>query len=64
MFTCVCFLFTFVLVLQSRMDSGNQWNGNYYGKHGYGNNVPLGQDPNMYTSGAGYGAPTNGYGNH
>lgn len=49
---------------QSRMDSGNQWNGNYYGKQGYGYTVPQGQDPNMYASGAGYGAPTNGYGNH
>ncbi|KAK1369621.1 polyadenylate-binding protein RBP47-like [Heracleum sosnowskyi] len=49
---------------QSRMDSGNQWNGNYYGKQGYGYTVPQGQDPNIYASGAGYGAPTNGYGNH
>ncbi|XP_017220219.1 polyadenylate-binding protein RBP47 isoform X2 [Daucus carota subsp. sativus] len=49
---------------QLRMDSGNQWNGNYYGKQGYGYTVPQGQDPNMYGSGAGYGAPTNGYGNH
>ncbi|XP_074333561.1 polyadenylate-binding protein RBP47-like isoform X2 [Apium graveolens] len=49
---------------QSRMDSGNQWNGNYYGKQGYGYTVPQGQDPNIYASGAGYGTPTNGYGNH
>lgn len=48
---------------QSRTDSGNQWNGNYYGKQGYGGggygyNAQQNQDPSMYA------AASNGYGNH
>ncbi|XP_017230041.1 polyadenylate-binding protein RBP47 isoform X2 [Daucus carota subsp. sativus] len=45
---------------QFRGESGNQWNGNSYGKQGYNGY----QDPNMYGGAAtAYGASTNGYGN-
>ncbi|KAL8116215.1 polyadenylate-binding protein RBP47-like isoform X2 [Apium graveolens] len=45
---------------QFRGESGNQWNGNSYGKQGYNGH----QDPNGYGAAAtAYGASANGYGN-
>ncbi|XP_057495949.1 polyadenylate-binding protein RBP47-like isoform X1 [Actinidia eriantha] len=52
---------------QLRMDGNNQQNGAYYGKQGYGGygyNAPQNQDSSMYAAAGGYGAASNGYGNH
>ena len=49
------------------MDGNNQQNGAYYGRQGYGGygyNAPQNQDSNMYAAAGGYGAASNGYGNH
>lgn len=37
-------------------DSGNQWNGAYYGGHMYEGYSYMHRDPNMYAATAAYGA--------
>lgn len=56
----LCFKRFSIYIWQFRGESGNQWNGNSYGKQGYNGY----QDPNVYGAAAtGYGASTNGYEN-